>query len=180
MAAPDLPHVTSEITQRYSAAGNFSAYTWRNVAIFVWSDAPTVESLAGYERCCSELIAAYPDGFSAVGFLVPGGRLPTPQVREDLSRIADMLAERLAGMALVVLGTGFWASALRGLLTAIHMLLRKTIPMQVFSKLEDAVPWLIDRHARTGMSIESHELRAVLDHVAARELLDASPRRKVA
>lgn len=182
MNSPDPPSTIAGLAQRYAETANFSAYLWKDVAIFVWSDAPTVDSLAGYARCCSELIAEHPGGLSAVGFLVPGGRLPTSEVRAELSRITDTLGDHLAGLAIVVLGTGFWASALRGLLTAVHMLLRKAIAMHVFSNSEAAVSWLAERHSeRTGTTFEPEELLAVLHSIAAYELSTARAHgRKVA
>ena len=159
-------HVT--LTQRHGMPGKYAAYLWKNIAIIVWFDGPTLESLRSFERGSQEMIAEHPEGLSSINILVPGGRLPTPAARRELSRILDAHAPHHAGSAIVMRGDGFFASALRGLLTALQLLQRKTIPQQVFSDYETAVTWLLRLHAvRTTETLDSTELLAALRQVDA-------------
>lgn len=159
-------HVT--VTERHGYRGKYVAYQWQNVAIIAWFDGPTMESLRSFERGSQAMIDEHPEGMSSVNILVPGGVLPTAAERRELSRILDSQAPHVACSAYVMRGDGFFAGAMRGLLTALQLLQRKTFPQHVFSDYAPVVKWLLPLHAeRTAQTLDSNELLAALRQVDA-------------
>jgi hypothetical protein len=60
-------------------------------------------------------------------------------------------------------GSGFWASAIRGFVTSVHVLLSAPFEFKVVGMLDDLVTWLPTVHARrTGVQLLPDELLAVL------------------
>lgn len=71
-----------------------------------------------------------------------GGRNTTPEARDALTDLARKHDRSLSGAAVVCEGTGFRATAIRSVVTAIHMASRSSHSSKVFSEPEPAVQWL--------------------------------------
>ena len=168
MATPQSAAKLEPVKQRHGMPGSHRGYLWKNIAITVWFSGPTLESLRSFEQGSRQIIAEHPEGLSSLTILVPGGGMPTAEARRELSRILDTQAPHLAASAVVMRDDGFFASALRGLLTALRMLRRHAIPQQIFSDYEPAAKWLLSLHtARTGAKIDPLELVAALEQIDA-------------
>jgi hypothetical protein len=87
----------------------YAAYTWQNVVVVVWFGPVTLASLASYaedHKLCAE---RHPSGTSRVNIMVPGGRsMPASEARDAFGRITRQYAANIAGVAVVIPGTGFW------------------------------------------------------------------------
>jgi hypothetical protein len=165
-----------ELRLRTAVPGIYSGYIWKNIAIVLWFAPANLETLPIFEESCKALVREHPEGLSAVSIIVPGGRgLPDPQVRRELARIMSDNVDRFAAMAVLLPGTGFWASTMRGMLTALSMLVRQPHRMQIFGTYSEVVKWLLPLHtARTNTHIDAVQLRAVLRIVEAECELAAS------
>jgi len=142
----------------------YTSYVWKNVVIVVWFDAATVESILVFERSCQERAQKHPQGMSSVHIMVPGGKsLPTAEARAELSRVMREYAQYSAATAVVIPGTGFWASALRGMITAVSMLARTSANPRICGDFAAVAAWLPEVHEqRTGVRISANELVSAL------------------
>lgn len=157
-----LNHPDLEVIKIVS--GVYSAYRWKNVAVTFWFDAATMESLRSFERGASETCALHPEGLSLVMIMVPGGRsMPSAEVRAKFGQISAMHAQFIAAAAVLIPGTGFWPSAIRGLVTAISLLAPPKYDFEVFDSLSDVASWLTPIHAaRTGVELDHQVLLRVM------------------
>jgi hypothetical protein len=145
--------------------GVHSSYLWKNVAITLWFGPATVESLPVYEQGCKRFCEKYPGGVSSVHIMVPGGSsMPTAEARAELSRIIRSFGHHTVGVGVIIPGSGFWASALRSMVTALAMLAPRGFGLQIFGDHETLSEWLAPLHsARTSVPVQPAELRWALD-----------------
>jgi hypothetical protein len=172
MARSGLPRVdqasaaTNSVRIAPSSAvdGVYTAYLWNNLSIVLWFDAATLESIVAFENSCRERVQQFPHGLSSVHVMVPGGKsMPTAEARTELSRVIRDYAQYSAATAVVIPGAGFWASALRGMVTALAMLARSTVKPRICSDFADVAAWLPELHEqRTGVRLEPAELLRAL------------------
>jgi hypothetical protein len=154
--------------KQVTAASAFPAvhasYSLENVAITVWYGSATMESLAVFERGCKPFCARYPQGVSTIHIMVPGGTaMPSSDARAELARIVRENAQHAAAAAVLIPSNGFWASALRGMVTAMQLLAPRSMSLQIFAELEPLANWLAPLHTlRTGVALEPSELLQVL------------------
>jgi hypothetical protein len=167
-SVPSTP--TEQPTLLDSEPGRFSFWALQNVTIFVWRDQPTRDALLRLQQAAEPRAKQYPEGVSDVHVVVGRITLPDDSTRQALIRISKLAAPHLAAVAVVVEGTGFWASALRSLITSIRVVLPGTFEMALFGTTEELVRWLPDVHAkRTALHIDASELRRALEFVRENE-----------
>ena len=65
-----------------------------------------------------------------------------PEARDAIAEIARKYDKSMTGSAVVCDGTGFRATAVRSVVTAIHMASRSSSPSKVFAAAEPALEWL--------------------------------------
>lgn len=155
-----------------AVSGIFCAYRYQNVAITFWFGPATMESLVVFERGANDNAQLHPQGFSLINIMVPGGRsLPSAEVRAKFAQIAAEHAQRTAAVAVLIPGTGFWASAMRGMITALSMMSPRDYELQTFGNFPQMIEWLVPVHARrTSVAIEPRELLRALQTAEARAL----------
>ena len=160
------------LTHLNSVPDVYSAYLWKNVAITLWFGAATTESCVSLERGCRKQAAEHPQGLSLVNIMIPGGRsMPGAAVRAELSRILRDHSQHAAAIAVIIPGSGFWASALRSMVVALSMLRPRDMQLSIFGSAPPLVEWLLPLHAaRTGVQLQAAELLAALRE-AEREAL---------
>ncbi|MET0390851.1 MAG: hypothetical protein ABW321_33065 [Polyangiales bacterium] len=165
----DRPAPESQLqpTLRTVIPGVYSAYVYKNVSILVWFGPMLMEDVATFEQGCQAMCEIHPEGVSSVNIIVPGGRsMPTAEVRSELTKVLARYSPHTAGAAVVIRGDGFWASALRGMIIALSLLLPRRRHFQIFGSLDAAAEWLPALHAeKTGVTIGSDELLTVLQQV---------------
>ena len=147
------------------AAGEHASYAWKNVVVSCWFGPSTLEGVAIHDACLEGQCSLHPKGLSTIGVVLPGQfALPAPAVREELSRFVHKYAAHVVGSALILQGSGFWASAVRGAVTAVTMVSRRELKPQIFSAARPAVQWLAPIHlARTGVEIDVEELASLIE-----------------
>jgi hypothetical protein len=96
--------------------------------------------------------------------------LPTNEARERLKGLMDNYGSQIACVAVIIVGSGFWASTLRSVITGMHLESSRTFPMRLCDSVQAAVQWLPSEHLRlTGVRLEPRDLGEVLHR--AREFL---------
>jgi hypothetical protein len=97
-------------------------------------------TLLGHEA----LLACRPDGGGAIIALDPTASFPSEQTRRTALEITRQTAPKILAQALVILGDGFWASAMRGVMTTIWSLIAANYPRKVVRQEDAAVDWVIE------------------------------------
>jgi hypothetical protein len=107
----------------------------------------------------------YPDGHSSVVLIAD--RLPAPQP-ETQAAIGKLFGARssLACVAIILEGSGFWASGIRCMITNTHRDATGRAKLHVSTSVEGALSWLPTEHAQaTGIEIDAHLLHAFIAHL---------------
>lgn len=147
--------------------GEFVTYVWKNLLISAWIGQSTLTGLAVYDRSMQPIYERNPRGISTVNLLVPGKyAVPSAETRRELQRFATQYASLTAASVIVLPGTGFMSSAVRGVITALALASPRGPKMHVMESTRAAADWLPAVHSeRTGVTIDTDELLLLLDSV---------------
>jgi hypothetical protein len=160
---PDEPIVLD------SEPGAFTFGAWKNVFIGIWEAQATTSAVDRMGRATALLNEVYPGGRSTIHYVAHGAELPTADVRRHFVDALNRNAETLACVAVVVVGTGFWTSALRSFVTGLRWLAPRSFDFRMNKTSEEVAKWLPVEHAkRTGVQLDRRRLVAVIDGWAAR------------
>jgi hypothetical protein len=109
--------------------------------ISAWTGGITGRDVDAHERLARALVDAH-GGFRLVVILSERLKMPTAEERAVLEGFYTRHAHALRGAANVVLGSGFWASSVRAVLTTSRLVVGKPYPMRVFSTTREGVAWV--------------------------------------
>jgi hypothetical protein len=159
--SPELVHLHTE-------PGQHAFYTWQNIMITCWSQratGPAIEKVAHYRE---QLDRAHPEGVSVIYLIANEAGLPTPEARAGVKDLMTRFSKKRACLAILIQGEGFWASAMRAVVTGVRMLVPLNFPMQIFGRVNELAAWLPERHAQqTGVRVAPAELGVVLERLLA-------------
>lgn len=111
-----------------------------NVMISAWHGQVRAQEVVVNSACAHGLMQAFPDGIGLIVILPPHLRLPSEDERARMHEFYRV--HRFKAVAFVVLGDGFWASAVRGVLTALKLVGNRDYPTHVLRSGHAAVAWL--------------------------------------
>lgn len=133
-----------------------------NVMIVVWRSTLNPGFLSQLQTAVAWMQNKYPRGRSAVHVLHDGLQLPTPEAQRGL---IDLLKHsQPACCAAVLLGSGFWASALRSATTQIAVHAHRGLEFRQHRELQEVATWLPEKHQElTGVRIRPERLTTVLE-----------------
>ncbi|MET0595508.1 MAG: hypothetical protein ABW133_22605, partial [Polyangiaceae bacterium] len=97
-------------------------------------------TLLGHEA----ILADYPQGSAAIVVVDPSTAFPSEEARRVMLEATRKTSATTLAHTLVVLGDGFWASAVRGIMTTIGSLTNSSHPRKVVRHEEEGVDWIID------------------------------------
>jgi hypothetical protein len=136
--------------------------SWKNVSIGVWVGQATltaVESLISFGR---QIVQLYPGGHSSVVFILDKVAAPTPDAREVFSQFFSARST-LQCNAVILEGSGFWASGLRSMIANTHRSATGSVKLRVGTSVDEVLEWFPEEHARlTGIELDRSELRTEL------------------
>ena len=142
---------------------------YQNLSVIVWDTQATIPLVEHLEALSTQISRAHSEGISAIHVILDGAPMPTPEARQRLGALALRYAEELACIATVIAGDGFWASAMRGLITSLQWLERRPFKARTFATIDEVASWLPPLHAeRTGIQIDPAQLLHVMASVRAR------------
>ncbi|HVZ35108.1 MAG TPA: hypothetical protein VG963_21930 [Polyangiaceae bacterium] len=167
----ELATSSSPLTVLDEERGQFLFAAWKNVSIFFWLAQATGMAVLRLARATDPLYAAHPEGVSNI-HVVPGGTdLPTTEAQREMLALMKSRADRRACMAVVLGGTGFWASALRSFITSVRFVSPRSHALTIHGTLQQAAFWLPRPHfERSGVWLERAELLAALQSVEEQSL----------
>lgn len=128
-------------------ANRYAAGTARGLIVFSWVDDATPDAIQLLEQLCEKQSAGRTRCVSALHVIHPRVGLPGSEVRGALVAAMKRYANVLGSMGVVLLGAGFWASAMQSALIGIRMLAPVGgSQLRVASSLEEIVPWIVAGH----------------------------------
>jgi hypothetical protein len=140
--------VAPELTVLDSEPGLFWYGAWQNMSFVVWEQSATLEAVERIDRAVPARLKIHPR-LSTVHIATLNAGMPSSAARSAFGEAAKRWAQVTGCVAVVVEYQGFAASALRSMVTAIQLLAGSPFPMRVHGSFEEAVPWLVQTHART-------------------------------
>lgn len=159
----DLGMPKGSIEQRELAVvgefpGVFRAGVVGRIAITAWLGQLTLESVEVYTRFIQQFSARLAGGRGSIVHLVNERvALPPSSTRPALAKLAEK--DDVACTSIVIEGSGFWASAVRGFVTGMRLLGPSTMRIHEHSTIADVVAWLPAEHEKlTGEHLDSEEL----------------------
>jgi hypothetical protein len=141
---------------------------WKNIVVCAWCGQATG---AAVETLTSAMVHLHrgPAEVRSYVHLVPNRvTLPDAAARAGLTEIMKVYLPHIACVAVVVAGSGFWASAMQNAVIGMRVFLPRSFAFRLHSTNAEVAAWLPSEHtARTGIEIAPNELRELLD--AARQ-----------
>ena len=142
--------------------GAYQYTAWKGISIGVWVGQATLNAVKGLLTLGQEMHDRHPEGHSSIVFILDKLPAPPPEARELLSRIFSARS-KLACTAVILEGSGFWASGLRAMIGNTHRAADGNVQLQVCTSVDEVLEWFPAQHARTtGIQVSSEQLRAVL------------------
>jgi hypothetical protein len=146
-----------------SQPGSYVFGAWKNVLIAVWAGQLGGTSVERFTKSVDAMSTRRPGLRSNVHVITQGTALPTQEARAALVSSMTRYSGELACVAVVFLGSGFWASALRAAVTGMRFMAPRSFDFELFSSVDEASQWLPTNHKlMTGVSLDPVELRDVL------------------
>jgi hypothetical protein len=122
---------------------------WKNVNIAVWEQAATREFVGRIDRFIPVRFKAHPERLSTVHIATAASGAPDADARAEFAAAAKRWPHVTGCVAVVIEHKGFAASALRSAVTGIQLVSGLAFPLRSHRTLEEAVPWLVEAHAKT-------------------------------
>lgn len=155
--------IRAEIESLGGEPGVVSLYGLENITIIVWHSKPTVAAVEELTRVSQYRRAKFSHGISAVHLVPAALELPDGPTREMFVKLLRDGDGKLAVVCVLIRGAGFWASAMRSLLTGLRVVSRGSVDLGLHTDLGAAVDYLLPRHhEKTGVPIGREHLSAVL------------------
>jgi hypothetical protein len=143
--------------------GRFRYSRWRNLSIGVWAGQATLAAVQRVGRISQLMVKDYPHGHSNVAFVLDGVPAPTPEAQGAFSRVFDERNSDLSCTAIVVEGTGFWASSMHSAITGMRLAASGSMRLRLHSTIDEVLKWLPGVHLqRTGVELDPEHMRRVL------------------
>jgi hypothetical protein len=144
-----------------------------NVIVGAWRHQANERSVQRLIDAMDYLHPRYPSGFSGIHVVREGMAPPDDGARRLFVEAMESHAGNVAALGIVMMGAGFWASALHAAITGVRMISRRTIDMRIDGALGPTVRWLCPLHTkRTATPIAPDELSRAAEAVFARILKD--------
>ena len=118
---------------------------------------------------CAEILRAFrPQGSGSLVAIDPSSAFPSEEARRAAVNVSRETSAQTQALAIIILGDGFWASAIRGVVTTLTSLTKSTNPRKVVRYEQEGVEWVI---STLGESREQYEdaLLSALDQLKPAE-----------
>jgi hypothetical protein len=141
--------------------GHVSYSLYQNISIAVWVGQATLPVVQAVHEVTKEMIGRFPGGHSSIAFVLDGLPAPTADAQSLLTKTFEKRSQLMV-TAIVLEGSGFWASGLRCMINNSHRDANSDSSLRIVTDLNPLVGWFAEEHAkRTGVSIVPMALRDV-------------------
>lgn len=144
---------------RMGLLGNIVACAWRGPITV-----EAVEQIGQVARSLQE--RAGPVRHTYLHLMSERVQLPDASVRNEIALLLPELVDHVSLIVVVLEGSGFWSSAIRGFLTGVRVLAPRTFDIRVESSIENVLTWFPAEHQkRSGVAISREQLEYLLHEV---------------
>jgi hypothetical protein len=141
--------------------------TARNLVVYSWRDAATLEQIRASGRVSRAMARKHPRGTGSLHIIAGGIPRFSDEVRAEAAKIRGDPSLSSLGVAEVVLVTGLAGVAARGFVSTVTLLGRAARPRKVFSDVPSAAAWLAPKLNAGGESWTAAELELVAGDVSS-------------
>lgn len=139
--------------------GVVSFYGFENITIVVWHAKPTLTAAQHLSRVSIRRRAEFENGISVIHLVQGTFEMPDSPTRDAFVKLLRDGGGKLAVLCVIVGTGGFWASALRSLVTGLRVLSRGTFDLGLHVDVRAGVDHLTPRHlTQTGVPIDPEQL----------------------
>jgi hypothetical protein len=150
------------VVELYSRDPAFAVAVVDRYVIQIIKDHATTTTLSLMQRALTDLSARY-EKFGYVGVIEPSATLTMrPDIKKGFSAQVKRFSPCFTGAAIVYEKTGFHATAVRSLVTAINFASRVSHPNHVFSDLREGMSWLCKQ---TTSGVSTAGLTHIVQHL---------------
>lgn len=137
--------------------------TWRNLVIIVWWSSGTGPAVGRLAEVTERMRNSHPQKVSHIHLVKNRAGYPDADARAALVKIMREHADGIANCAVVIGGTGFWASTMRSAVTSMRLLSPRSFEMRLHGASDEIIEWLPEAHkARTGVLLVPELLGVLL------------------
>ena len=145
------------------------------VVVTCWFGPADAAAARGLARVTNDVIARQQgQRFSNVHLIDRRVRIPDAETRAVLVQLAHDTAAHIACVGVIIEGEGFWASAVRGVITGLRAITPRSAHIHAYASIAQIVDWLPSEHEkRTGVPIDRGQVEYLLQE--AKRWRDAEP-----
>lgn len=164
---PSLAAFGGDLVLEAHVPGRYVAATVREIVTFYWAGDAERSSMQFLAQVLDKLTANGTKHASALHVVHERVALPNAEVRGELISMLQDYARITGCVGVVLLGSGFWASAMRSALTGIRMIMPMGAPPLKFAQsVDEILPWFCATHEeRTGLAPNPAQLGGALKHL---------------
>ena len=157
--------------------GTYRISVCQNVMIAYWFGRGSEAAVLRMNELTDQLLAtlAADTRISYIHLVTNKLELPDAATRSAFIESTKRYADRSAVSGVVVSGSGFWASAIRGFVTGIAVLAPRSFDLRIFATAAELVAWFPAEHARrTGVQLDPDALLRHLEHAQKSDVPEAA------
>lgn len=148
---------------------------WLGIAIVIWGTQAT-PTLTDQLARLAEQAGRTHARISIVTLVLRGTPPPTPAARDAFKALTNQWAARLVCSATLIEERGFWASAIRSLLTGLDLWSGRRFKLRAFDDIRALAEWAVPQHAAAlNLTLEPVDFVRVVESLRAHDRLMARP-----
>lgn len=165
----DKPAHRPELPTRLDVrVGEYGFWQLENVPINIWLQPPRVHSVRSLIRLTEAMLPKHPNGVSAIHYVEPRVQMPDAPTRVAMAELSKISEPALRAVAVVMTGSGFWASSVQSALTGIRIVSGVEFRFRFSAHVEDLLTWFPAEHrAQTGITLARGTLDTAVTHAIA-------------
>lgn len=149
----------------------------QNVVVSVWWKQATGPAATRLDAVIRATLREFPQGFSSVHVVKESALLPDADGRKELMRMMRDYQHNVGCVAVIIGGTGFWASAFRAAVTGMWITTTQAVDLRLMGTYDEAAAWIPAKHqARTSVRIDASEVMDLLRKADSRALTQVKAR----
>jgi hypothetical protein len=160
--------LSDELTIMGSFPDAYQVALWQNISVTAWFGRATLPAAQELSRIVARTALLTTGQRVSVIYLVAEEfGLPDSDVRDVLLNIMKDNAHLVGCIAVILGGTGFWVSAMRGVVTGLRVVAPSALDVRVHGKAEELLGWFPAEHLkRTGVQLDLVAFGRMLKSVA--------------
>jgi len=147
---------------------HYTIATWNDdVGIVHWMGQADGRAMTRVHETFEPVLRTHPRAVSFVHLVEGGAGLPDAEARSALTAMMSSFSDKTACVGVVLMGNGFWASAMQSLLTGMRLLAPpRPWPMRFAAESSELSGWVVNMHdLRTLRTLDPDALHAALQYV---------------